>query len=297
MMVPPLSERPVTDEDEEQFRRETAPRKYTLRRRWADYRAEVKARRPKGAKARVRAWMDADIVDWGIRTSITLLIIAGLYALYTNGVTNGWWPAWGGKPTTAATPTPPTARPAPTAPATASGEAAMSGGYQIGPDGILVRPAEHAASTYTKPELPEEAKQNTERGAELAAEYLLDTLTYAWNTGDTQPFGNISDRNDNFRNDFISGINSLYSRGWSYDNRITIDHILRVDPQAENDGDIPPNSVLVVLLATTSAGTTCRDQKVISSPDESQIVFALLMTWRDGTWIETQGGSEKTHGQ
>ena len=294
MMVPPLSERPVTDEDEEQFRAESTPRKYTLCQRWANHRAQARRNRPAGVKARVRAWMDADIVDWGIRTSITLLIIAGLYAIYTNGVTNGWWPAWGDKPTTAATPT---TRPTPTAPATAPTEAAMSGGYQIGPDGILVRPAEHAASTYTKPELPEEAKQNTERGAELAAEYLLDTLSYAWNTGDTQPFGNISDRNDNFRNDFISGINSLYSRGWSYDNRITIDHILRVDPQAANDGDIPPNSVLVVLLATTSAGTTCRDQKVISSPDESQIVFALLMTWRDGTWIETQGGSEKTHGQ
>ena len=296
MMVPPLSQRPVTDEDEEQFRAESAPRKYTLRQRWANHRAQARRNRPAGVKARVRAWMDADIVDWGIRASITLLILAGLYAIYTNGVTNGWWPAWGDKPTTAATPTPPI-NPTPSASATASGEAAMSGGYQIGPDGILVRPAEHAASTYTKPELPEEAKQNTERGAELAAEYLLDTLTYAWNTGDTQPFGNISDRNDNFRNDFISGINSLYSRGWSYDNRITIDHILRVDPQAANDGDIPPNSVLVVLLATTSAGTTCRDQKVISSPDESQIVFALLMTWRDGTWIETQGGSEKTHGQ
>ena len=296
MMVPPLSERPVTDEDEEQFRAESTPRKYTLRQRWANHRAQARRNRPAGVKARVRAWMDADIVDWGIRASITLLIIAGLYAIYTNGVTNGWWPAWGDKPTTAATPTPPI-NPTPSASATASTEAAMSGGYQIGPDGVLVRPAEHAASTYTKPELPEEAKQNTERGAELAAEYLLDTLSYAWNTGDTQPFGNISDRNDNFRNDFISGINSLYSRGWSYDNRITIDHILRVDPQAANDGDIPPNSVLVVLLATTSAGTTCRDQKVISSPDESQIVFALLMTWRDGTWIETQGGSEKTHGQ
>ncbi|MBF0966457.1 MAG: hypothetical protein HXK09_04750, partial [Actinomyces bouchesdurhonensis] len=71
--------------------------------------------------------MDADIVDWGIRASITLLIIAGLYAIYTNGVTNGWWPAWGDKPTTAATPT---TRPAP---ATATTEAAMSGGYQIGP--------------------------------------------------------------------------------------------------------------------------------------------------------------------
>ena len=295
MMVPPLSERPVTEEDEEQFRRESMPRKYTLRQRWADYRAEVKARRPKGVRARARAWLHVEPFYWGMRVVYVALAAGAVFAVYINGVAEGWWPAWGERPTVAAT-TPPI-NPTPTASATASGETAMSGGYQIGPDGILVRPAEHAASTYTKPELPEEAKQNTERGAELAAEYLLDTLTYAWNTGDTQPFGNISDRNDNFRNDFISGINSLYSRGWSYDNRITIDHILRVDPQAANDGDIPPNSVLVVLLATTSAGTTCRDQKVISSSDESQIVFALLMTWRDGTWIETQGGSEKTHGQ
>ena len=296
MMVPPLSERPVTDEDEEQFRAESTPRKYTLRQRWANHRAEVKARRPKGARARARAWLHVEPFYWWMRVVYVALAAGAVFAVYINGVAEGWWPAWGERPTVAATTTPPI-NPAPSASATASGEAAMSGGYQIGPDGILVRPAEHAASTYTKPELPEEAKQNTERGAELAAEYLLDTLTYAWNTGDTQPFGNISDRNDNFRNDFISGINSLYSRGWSYDNRITIDHILRVDPQAANDGDIPPNSVLVVLLATTSAGTTCRDQKVISSPDESQIVFALLMTWRDGTWIETQGGSEKTHGQ
>ena len=30
MMVPSLSERSVTEEDEEQFRRESAPRRYTL---------------------------------------------------------------------------------------------------------------------------------------------------------------------------------------------------------------------------------------------------------------------------
>ena len=65
MMVPPLSERPVTEEDEEQFRRESAPRRYTLWERWSDYRADVKRNRPKGAKARFRAWMDADAVDWG----------------------------------------------------------------------------------------------------------------------------------------------------------------------------------------------------------------------------------------
>ena len=153
MMVPPLSERPVTEEDEEQFRRETAPRKYTLRRRWADYRAEVKARRPMGARARARAWLHVEPFYWGMRVTYVILFAGAVFAVYINGVAEGWWPAWGERPSVAATTTPP-ANPAPTASATASGEAAMSGGYQIGPDGVLVRPAEHAASTYTKPALP-----------------------------------------------------------------------------------------------------------------------------------------------
>ena len=152
MMVPPLSERPVTDEDEEQFRRESAPRKYTLRQRWADYRAEVKAQRPKGARARARAWLHVEPFYWWMRVIYVFLFAGAVFAVYINGVAEGWWPAWGERPTVAATTTPPI-NPAPTSSATASGEAAMSGGYQIGPDGILVRPAEHAASTYTKPAL------------------------------------------------------------------------------------------------------------------------------------------------
>ena len=287
MMVPPLSERPVTEEDEEQFRRESTPRRYTLRERWSDYRAEVKRNRPKGAKARFRAWMDADAVDWGIRVAIVFLFIGGSYSLYINGVAYGWWHAWGEKPTVAATTTP-AAQPSPSA----SSEPAMSGGYEIGPDGVLVRPAEHAASTYTKPELPEEAKENTERGAELAAEYLLDTLAYAWNTGDTQLFENVSDPNDSFRNKFISDINSMYSDGWTYDSRISVNHVLRVEPQRPNGNDVPPNSVLVVLLTTTSDGTSCKGQRVISSTGEQSLVFALLMTWQDGRWIAIQGGSK-----
>ena len=287
MMVPPLTERPVTEEDEEQFRRESTPRKYTLRERWADYRADAKRNRPKGAKARLRAWMDADAVDWGIRVAVVFLFIGGSYSLYINGVAYGWWHAWGEKPTVAATTTP-VAHPSPSA----SSEPAMSGGYEIGPDGVLVRPAEHAASTYTKPELPEEAKENTERGAELAAEYLLDTLAYAWNTGDTQLFENVSDPNDSFRNKFISDINSMYSDGWTYDSRISVNHVLRVEPQRPNGNDVPPNSVLVVLLATTSDGTSCKGQRVISSTGEQSLVFALLMTWQDGRWIAIQGGSK-----
>ena len=283
MMVPPLSERPVTEEDEEQFRRESAPRKYTLWERWSDYRADVKRNRPKGAKARFRAWMDADAVDWGIRVAVVFLFIGGSYSLYINGVAYGWWHAWGEKPTVAATTTP-AARPAPSA----SSEPAMSGGYEIGPDGVLVRPAEHAASTYTKPELPEEAKENTERGAELAAEYLLDTLTYAWNTGDTQLFEDITEPGDNFRETYIQNVDELYSHGWMYDNSSTVTRIVSVEPVTDPKWNAQPNTIGVVLTIVATNGTSCVDKRIIVS-DEFNVNAILFMTWKDGRWIATKG--------
>ena len=288
MMVPPLSERPVTEEDEEQFRRETAPRKYTLRRRWADYRAEVKARRPKGARARARAWLHVEPFYWGMRVTYVVLFAGAVFAVYINGVAEGWWPAWGERPTVAATTTP-GARPVPTSSATASGEAAMSGGYQIGPNGVLVRPAEHAASTYTKPELPEEAKENTERGAELAAEYLLDTLTYAWNTGDTQAFEDITQPGNRFRETYINNINKLYAHGWMYDYKASVTNIVAVEPVADQSSGGEPNTMLVLFDVTTSNGTWCIDQQVTVNDSEFAVSIGLFMTWKDGRWIETGG--------
>ena len=288
MMVPPLSERPVTDEDEEQFRAESTPRKYTLRQRWANHRAQARRNRPAGAKARVRAWMDADIVDWGIRTSITLLIIAGLYAIYTNGVTNGWWPAWGERPTVAATTTPPI-NPTPSASATASTEAAMSGGYQIGPDGVLVRPAEHAASTYTKPELPEEAKQNTERGAELAAEHYHALMGYTWNTGDTSALLGMSDPGSTFATSFADDVAKLYSNGWAYGSTSEVTHIVRVEPIPENGNDVHPNTIAVTFQLSSRTGVTCQGQRIVKRDQEYQSLLTLYMTWQDNRWLETQG--------
>ena len=287
MMVPPLSERPVTDEDEEQFRAESAPRKYTLRQRWANHRTQARRNRPAGVKARVRVWMDADIVDWGIRVSVVLLILAGLYAIYINGVAEGWWPAWGERPTVAAT-TPPI-NPAPTASATASGEAAMSGGYQIGPDGILVRPAEHAASTYTKPELPDEAKQNTERGAELAAEHYHALLTYAWNTGDTYPLEDMSEDGDDLRDFYISAIHELYDHGWAYDVTSKVTSIVSVEPITEGKLGAQANTVAVVFGVTSSNGVRCVGQKTSVESNEYNSTFAYYVTWKNERWVITGG--------
>ena len=283
MMVPPLSERPVTEEDEEQFRRESAPRKYTLRERWADYRADVKRTRPKGAKARFRAWMDADAIDWGIRVAVVFLFIGGSYSLYINGVAYGWWHAWGEKPTVAAMTTP-AARPSPSA----SSEPAMSGGYEIGPDGVLVRPAEHAASTYTKPELPEEAKENTERGAEAAAEYYIATLSYAWNTGDTQSLSSLTAEGVPFADGQIEAINGLYSSGWAYGNESKVTKIVKVEPVTEELG-AQPNTIGTLFHVATINGVSCKGQRIVISDNEYTVSFALYMTWQNERWLVTDG--------
>ena len=285
MMVPPLSERPVTEEDEEQFRRESMPRTYTLRQRWADYRADAKANRPKGAKARVRAWLHVEPFYWGMRVTYVVLVVGAVFAVYINGVANGWWHAWGDKPTVAATT--PTARPAPSA--SSPTDAAMSGGYQIGPDGVLARPAEHAASTYTKPELPEEAKENTERGAELAAEYYHALLTYAWNTGDTQPLEDMSEDGDDLRDFYISAIHELYDHGWAYDVTSKVTRIVSVEPITEGRLGAQANTIAVVFGVTSSNGVRCVGQKTSVESNEYNSTFAYYVTWKNGRWVITSG--------
>ena len=285
MMVPPLSERPVTEEDEEQFRRESMPRTYTLRQRWADYRADAKANRPKGVKARVRAWLHVEPFYWGMRVTYVVLVVGAVFAVYINGVAEGWWHAWGEKPTVAATT--PAARPAPSA--SSPTEAAMSGGYQIGPDGVLVRPAEHAASTYTKPELPEEAKENTERGAELAAEYYHALMGYSWNTGDTSALLGMSDPDSTFATSYADDVTELYSNGWAYGSESEISHIVRVEPIPENGNDVRPNTIAVVFQLSSRTGVMCQGQKIVKRDREYQSLLTLYMTWQNDHWIETQG--------
>ena len=285
MMVPPLSERPVTEEDEEQFRRESMPRKYTLRQRWADYRADARANRPKGVKARVRAWLHVEPFYWGMRAAYVVLVVGAVFAVYINGVANGWWHAWGDKPSVAATT--PAAQSSPLA--SSSTEAAMSGGYQIGPDGVLVRPAEHAASTYTKPELPEEAKENTERGAELAAEYYHALMGYSWNTGDTSALLGISDPDSTFATSYADDVAELYSNGWAYGSESEISHIVRVEPIPENGNDVRPNTIAVTFQLSSKTGVLCQGQKIVKRDREYQSLLTLYMTWQDDHWIETQG--------
>ena len=257
MKVPPLSERPVNEEEEQAF---PAP----------------PSRRKKHSIAATRAALR----PWVIGIGLTVLVAVACVVAYrlAAGIAS-----WNEKPSATATPT---VHPAP-AP-TVSSEPAMSGGYAIGPDGVLVRPAEFAADTYTKPELPEAAKENTERGAELAAEHYVATLSYAWNTGDTQALASLSAENVPFADGYINAINSLYSNGWAYGNTATITSIVEVEPVTAEMG-APPNTIGVLFHVTTTNGTSCQGQRIVVSDNEYTVSFALFMTWQGDRWLVTDG--------
>ena len=129
MKVPPPSEQPVTEEEDQAFLTPSSRRK----------KRSLAARR-------------AALRPWVMSIGLTVLVAVAAVGAYTLAASIA---SWNDHPSTVATPT---VRPAPMP--SASSEPAMSGGYEIGPDGVLGRPAEFGADTYTKPELPEEANEN-----------------------------------------------------------------------------------------------------------------------------------------
>ena len=287
MTVPPLFDH-FDSEDEDQLPRDTASRE-------AGHEADAEhwdtRSRPSGMRAHAQAWLHVEPFYWTMRVVYVCLAAGAVFAVYINGVAEGWWHAWGEKPSIAAT-TPATQ---PTPAPTVSSEAAMSGGYQIGPDGVLVRPAQYAADTYTKPELPEEAKENTERGAEAAAEHYLALLVYAWNTGDTQPLADMSDSDSKFAHEVTQRISDLYGNGWVFNNSSAVEHVLKLEPAELAGAENTSDAVTVVLAINSSDGTICQNKNIYVHDQQYQSIFALVMTWNNDQWVVTQAGMEKTN--
>ena len=289
MTVPPLFDH-LDTEDEDQLRHDAAPREAGLE---ADAEHRATRAHPGGVREHAQAWLHVEPFYWTMRVVYVCLAAGAVFAVYINGVAEGWWHAWGEKPSVAATA--PAVNPAPTASASASSEAAMSGGYQIGPDGVLVRPAQYAADTYTKPELPDEAKENTERGAEAAAEHYLALLVYAWNTGDAQPLADMSDSDSKFAHEVTQRISDLYGHGWVFNNSSVVEHVLKLEPAELAGAENTSDAVTVVLAINSSDGTICENKSIYVHDQQYHSIFALVMTWNNDQWIVTQAGMEKTN--
>ena len=258
MEISPLSDRSVAEEEEQAF-----------------------AGSPSRRKKRSLAARRAALRPWAMGIGLTVLVAVAAVGAYTLGASIS---SWSDRPSTAATPT---VHPAPMP--SASSEPPMSGGYEIGPDGVLVRPAQFAADTYTKPELPEAAKENTERGAEAAAEHYLALLVYAWNTGDTQPFADMSSPTSKFASDYIADVTKQYKDGWTYGLETNIKHVLRVEPIEANGKDVPEGSILVKFRIESSDGVSCTMTKLDIASTSYESTLTFIMTWTDNGWVETQG--------
>ena len=261
MEMSPLSDRSVAEEKEEAFV------------------GSMPRRKQRSLVARPAA-----LRPWAIGIALSLLVAVAAVVAYMLSAGIDWWNE---NPSAAATPT---VYPAP-APRVSS-EPAMLGGYQIGPDGVLVRPAESAADTYTKPELPEAAKENTERGAGAAAEHYLAVATYAWNTGDTAAISALSDGASGFAQSLINKIDNDYSNGWAYGKSLTVDHVLLLEPVPANGSDVPPNTIGVKFSVTAVDGTKCSGTRITVRNEEYQSTISLFMTWQENRWVETQGRVE-----
>ena len=266
MEISPLSDLSVAEEEEQTFLASPSRRK----------KRSVSARR-------------AVLRPWVIGIGLTVLVAVASVAAYRLAAGIDWSNE---HPSAAATPE---AHPVP-AP-TASSEPPMSGGYAIGPDGVLVRPVEFAADTYTKPELPEEAKENTERGAELAAEHFLALENYAWNTGDTQPLADMSEPGDNFSGSYITAIKQVYSNGWAYGNNATITEIVTVEPVSAEQWGAQNDTIGVLFHIRSTDGVTCIGQKILSNETEYDSSLALFVTWKGDRWVITGGSVDRVNKQ
>jgi len=126
-------------------------------------------------------------------------------------------------------------------------------------------------------------------GAELAAEYVVETLSYAWNTGDTQPFADITEAGVKFHDSTIDSVNTVYRNGWVYGNTSSITGILSVEPITDSKWGAQPDSIGVIFKVATTNGTACMGQRIVVSDSPFDVRVVLFMTWKEGRWIATEG--------
>ena len=92
MTVPPLFD-PLDTEDEDQLPRDAASRETCLSAS-GGLGVDDDAH-PAGAHPRLRAWLHVEPFYWTMRVVYVCLATGAVFAVYINGVADGWWHAWG----------------------------------------------------------------------------------------------------------------------------------------------------------------------------------------------------------
>lgn len=151
----------------------------------------------------------------------------------------------------------------------------MSGGYEVAPNGKLLRPKD---PSVVLPPLPDAATEFSEEGAYAFSEYWLDTLAYAWNTGKNEPIKNISDPECGACADMagkISRVNDRgdWIRGMDYEMGETVKKVKVTD-----------NLWAFVLELKTKEHTAYKGGEIISREEEVQLI-EFQPYWVEDHWM------------
>ena len=203
----------------------------------------------------------------GYRAGMHRFVRSGVGVVLAVGMVAGCSSDNGGKPATTLPPTgsstdPGTVVPPPTttAPATSS----------------------PAPTKPVKPNLPATAKHDTAAGAQVAAKYWLDLLTFAMATGNTGPFKAVSSAACTTCDNFAGAINDYVREGYTVSVHKPF-RLLATQPLGR-----PVNRVVSLEFdfVTGQIGVRRHGHTQLGDPSETARTTARL-TWRADHWVMT----------
>ncbi|MGY3566062.1 DUF6318 family protein [Sinomonas sp. RB5] len=147
------------------------------------------------------------------------------------------------------------------------------------------------ARNLPKPEMPAAAKENTKAGFEAFTQYWLDTVTYAYETGDSAAITAVSDPGCKVCASMKKTVDSLYAgNGWSKGPKWTVSDFhstMKIDPAGRAEGFYlvteAPNQRF------DASGRVTKDMKGTAEP-AAQVIYGIF---KAGEWKTAETGNVK----
>lgn len=166
---------------------------------------------------------------------------------------------------------------------TPQSDTAMSGDYEVGPNGKLLRPK--TAPIPQAPTPPDTMQFETPEGMEAFANYVMELLPYMWMTGDTSKLEAISLPECSWCEDTITKTKQQFAYGQWIDD---VEHVLTQSGVAfEIDGH--PHLWHIQLVYTRTAATIYDGAQLQDLPEE-QAEISIQARYINGKWMLSEAG-------
>ena len=161
------------------------------------------------------------------------------------------------------------------------GEVQMSGDYEVGADGKLKIPANRLPSHPSDSALI--LDQHTDVSAQTFGHYFIQTVEYAFNTGDTGSVSALCLPESKGCKDLVGKINDIYSAGGWFDNaQYLVRQVLDTQPYTFSEAD---DVTAVVYWVTGTTNNSYDGEKLYENVGEGQMQWELHLKQTEHSWI------------